>query len=85
MQREEVIKNLKQIQKLIKEDAPQIAIMRIEFLIEDMTTYRKKRTMNFNKIKEKIVLGLIYSVVAGLMGILATVAVLSIYYLIIGK
>ena len=85
MQREEVIKNLKQIQKLIKEDAPQIAIMRIEILIEDMTMYRKKRTMNFNKIKEKIVLGLIYSVVAGLMGILATVAVLSIYYLIIGK
>jgi hypothetical protein len=34
---------------------------------------------------KEVVIGLMYSVIAGLMGILATVAVLPIYYLIIGK
>ena len=41
MQGEEIIKNLKQIQQLIKEDAPQIAMMRIQFLIEDIVMYKK--------------------------------------------
>jgi len=41
MQGEEIIKNLKQIQQLIKEDAPQIAMMRIQFLIEDISMYKK--------------------------------------------
>ena len=42
MQGEEIIKNLKQIQQLIKEDAPQIAMMRIQFLIEDIAMYKKQ-------------------------------------------
>jgi len=42
MQGEEIIKNLKQIQQLIKEDALQIAMMRIQFLIEDITMYKKQ-------------------------------------------
>ena len=36
MQGEEIIKQLKQIKKLIKEEAPQIAMMRIDFLIDDI-------------------------------------------------
>jgi hypothetical protein len=36
MQGEEIIKNLKQIKELIKEEAPQIAMLRIDFLIEDI-------------------------------------------------
>lgn len=42
MQGEEIIKNLEQIKKLIKEDAPQIAMMRIDFLIDDIYLYRKQ-------------------------------------------
>jgi len=38
---EEIIKNLKQIKKLIKEEAPQIAMMRIDFLIDDIYLYKK--------------------------------------------
>jgi hypothetical protein len=41
MQGEEIIKNLKQIKKLIKEEAPQIAMMRIDFLIDDIYLYKK--------------------------------------------
>jgi hypothetical protein len=41
MQGEEIIKNLKQIKQLIKEEAPQIAMMRIDFLIEDIVMYKK--------------------------------------------
>lgn len=41
MQGEEIIKQLKQIKQLIKEDAPQIAMMRIEFLIDDIFMYKK--------------------------------------------
>ena len=41
MQGEEIIKNLKQIKQLIKEDAPQIAMMRIDFLIDDIFMYKK--------------------------------------------
>lgn len=41
MQGEEIIKNLKQIKELIKEDAPQIAMMRIDFLIDDIFMYKK--------------------------------------------
>jgi len=42
MQGEEIIKNLEQIKQLIKEDAPQIAMMRIDFLIDDIYLYRKQ-------------------------------------------
>jgi len=42
MSGEEIIKNLKQIQKLIDEDAPVIAKMRIGFLIDDIMLYRKQ-------------------------------------------
>lgn len=42
MQGEEIIKNLEQIKQLIKEDAPQIAMMRIDFLIDDIFLYRKQ-------------------------------------------
>ena len=42
MQGEEIIKNLEQIKQLIKEDAPQIAMMRIDFLIDDIFMYKKK-------------------------------------------
>lgn len=41
MQGEEIIKNLEQIKQLIKEDAPQIAMMRIDFLIDDIFMYKK--------------------------------------------
>ena len=41
MQGEEIIKQLKQIKQLIKEDAPQIAMMRIDFLIDDIFMYKK--------------------------------------------
>jgi hypothetical protein len=41
MQGEEIIKQLKQIKKLIKEEAPQIAMMRIDFLIDDIFMYKK--------------------------------------------
>ena len=41
MQGEEIIKQLKQIKQLIKEDGPQIAMMRIEFLIDDIFMYKK--------------------------------------------
>ena len=41
MQGEEIIKNLKQIKQLIKEEAPQIAMMRIDFLIDDIYLYKK--------------------------------------------
>ena len=41
MQGEEIIKNLKQIKELIKEEAPQIAMMRIDFLIDDIFMYKK--------------------------------------------
>ena len=41
MEGEEIIKNLKQIKQLIKEDAPQIAMMRIDFLIDDIFMYKK--------------------------------------------
>ena len=41
MQGEEIIKNLKQIKELIKEDAPQIAMMRINYLIDDIFMYKK--------------------------------------------
>jgi len=41
MQGEEIIKNLKQIKQLIKEEAPQIAMMRIDFLIDDIYMYKK--------------------------------------------
>lgn len=39
---EEIIKNLRQIQTLIDEDAPAIAKMRIGFLIDDIMLYRKQ-------------------------------------------
>jgi hypothetical protein len=42
MQGEEIIKNLKQIKELIKEEAPQIAMLRIDFLIEDIYMYKKQ-------------------------------------------
>ena len=42
MQGEEIIKNLKQIKELIKEEAPQIAMLRIDFLIEDIYKYKKQ-------------------------------------------
>ena len=42
MQGEEIIKNLKQIKELIKEEAPQIAMLRIDFLIDDIYMYRKQ-------------------------------------------
>lgn len=41
MQGEEIIKQLKQIKQLIKEEAPQIAMMRIDFLIDDIFMYKK--------------------------------------------
>lgn len=41
MQGEEIIKQLKQIKKLIKEEAPQIAMMRIDLLIDDIFMYKK--------------------------------------------
>ena len=42
MQGEEIIKNLKQIKELIKEEAPQIAMLRIDFLIEYIYMYKKQ-------------------------------------------
>jgi len=41
MQGEEIIKNLKQIKELIKE-APQLAMLRIDFLIDDIYMYKKQ-------------------------------------------
>ena len=42
MQGEEIIKNLKQIKELIKEEAPQLAMLRIDFLIDDIYMYKKQ-------------------------------------------
>ena len=41
MNGEEIIDRLKKIKQLIKEEAPQIAMMRIDFLIDDIFMYKK--------------------------------------------
>lgn len=40
----EIIKNLRQIQSLCKEDSPMIAAERIEFLITDIKDHQNKLT-----------------------------------------